>query len=68
MNIPGVHFNNRNWPRIVKAERIVMIFNMLTLPLLSVIFGSTAIWIKTEVIIMQLMFIGGIFAAVIFNR
>ena len=68
MNIPGVHFNNRNWPRIVKAERIVMIFNMLMLPLLSVIFGSTAIWIKTEVIIMQLMFIGGIFAAVIFNR
>ena len=68
MNIPGVHFNNHSWPRIVKAERIVMIFNMLMLPLLSVIFGSTAIWIKTEVIIMQLMFIGGIFAAVIFNR
>ena len=45
-----------------------MIFNILMLPLLSVIFDSTAIWIKTEVIIMQLMLIGGIFAAVIFNR
>lgn len=68
MNIPGVHFNNHNWPGIVKAERLVMIFNMLMMPLLSIIFGGMAIWSKIEVLVMQLMLIGGIFAAVIFNR
>lgn len=55
-------------PKIVKSERVVMIFNMLMLPLLSIVFGGTVLWTKTEVIIMQLMLIGGIFAAVIPNR
>lgn len=35
MNIPGVNFNNRNWPHIVKAMRIWTLTTMLTVPLLT---------------------------------
>ncbi len=35
MNVPGVNFNNRNWPHIVKSMRIWTLMTMLTVPLLT---------------------------------
>lgn len=36
MNIPGVNFNNRNWPHIVKVMRIWTLTTMLTVPLMTI--------------------------------
>ncbi len=36
MNIPGVNFNNRNWPHIVKCMRVWALVTMLTVPLLTI--------------------------------
>lgn len=33
MNVPGVHFNNRNWPYLVKGLRIWSAVTMLCMPL-----------------------------------
>ena len=32
MNLPGVYFNNRNWPYIVKAFRVWSVLNMTIVP------------------------------------
>ncbi len=37
MNIPGVNFNNNNWPHIVKAVRIWTLVTMVTVPLIATI-------------------------------
>lgn len=39
MNLPGVYFNNHNWPYIVKTFRIWSVLNMTVVPLAVVGFG-----------------------------
>lgn len=38
MNIPGVSFNNRNWPHIVRAMRIWSVAGMAAMPLAALVF------------------------------
>ena len=50
MNIPGVYFNNRNWPHVLRAGRIWCLAAMALSPyailLLSALFGEiAAVWI-----------------------
>ena len=63
MNIPGVCFNNNNWPYIVKTGRISMLANMLGLPLLAIICGKLIpeLWFASENIVMLVMLLGGLF-------
>jgi len=37
MNMPGVNFNNRNWPHIVKALQIWSVISLITAPLVGII-------------------------------
>lgn len=37
MNVPGVHFNNSNWPHIVKALRVWSVVTMVTVPILCLL-------------------------------
>jgi len=39
MNLPGVYFNNRNWPYIVKTFRIWSVLNMTVVPIAVVGMG-----------------------------
>ena len=39
MNLPGVYFNNRNWPHIVKTFRIWSVLNMTVIPIVVVGLG-----------------------------
>lgn len=66
INVPGVYFNNRNWPLIVKMERIVMLINMIALPLLSIVAGNIAFWPNIEIFVMLTLMLGGIFTPIIY--
>ena len=43
MNVPGVNFNNRNWPHIVQALRLSLCLNMILLPILNLLVSSMAV-------------------------
>lgn len=63
LNIPGVHFNNSNWPNIVKTGRVVMVTNMVLLPVLALIVGTINIenWLTVEMYVMLVLMLGGLF-------
>lgn len=63
MNIPGLHFNNSNWPYMVKTGRIVMLIDMVLLPLLALIVGkmNTELWLQYEEYVMLVLLLGGLF-------
>lgn len=63
MNIPGLSFNNHNWPHIVNAGRLAMIVNMVALPLLSIVLGQLIpeLWFASENMVMLVMLLGGLF-------
>ncbi len=63
MNIPGLYFNNRNWPHIVETGRWVMTLNMLVFPLLSLILGEwiPTLWHAAEGMVMLTLSLGGSF-------
>ena len=46
INVPGVHFNNRNWQPIVRALRTSMCLCMILPPIINIVAGSiaTGIW------------------------
>ena len=39
MKLPGVYFNNRNWPYIVKSFRVWSVLNMTIVPTIVVVIG-----------------------------
>ena len=43
MHVPGVNFNNRNWPHIVQALRLSLCLNMILLPVLNLVINSMAV-------------------------
>ncbi len=63
MNIPGVHFNNRNWRHIVKTVRLSLMGNMVVFPLLAAVFRHflPQLWAGTESVVMMLLLLGGLF-------
>ncbi len=62
MNIPGLRFNNSNWPHIIKTGRLVMMVNMLTFPLLSIVLGQLIpeLWFASEKMVLLVMMLGGL--------
>lgn len=63
MNIPGLHFNNSNWPYIVKTGRAAMSVDMVLLPLLAFIVGNLnrELWSAVEKYVMLVLLLGGLF-------
>lgn len=63
MNVAGLHFNNRNWPHIVKTGRAAMLVDMVLFPLLALIFGwiAPSLWFVMETYVMLALLLGGLF-------
>lgn len=63
MNIPGLHFNNSNWPYIIKTGRLAMVINMVLFPLLALIMGTATPdqWTSVEEYVMLVLLLGGLF-------
>lgn len=63
MNIPGVYFNNRNWPHIVRAGQLWAMIGLVATP--AVFFVLTRflpkVWDAAAVYIMLIMVMGGLF-------
>ena len=43
MHVPGVNFNNRNWPHIVQAFRLSLCLSMILMPILNLLASSVAV-------------------------
>lgn len=63
MNVPGLHFNNNNWPKVVQAGRLALLVNMVGFPLLSLVLGQLfpELWFASERIVLLFMLPDGIF-------
>lgn len=63
MNMPGIHFNNKNWPHIVKAARIWSCASMAILPPMSFIMSRAApdFWSGAGNAVLLTLLLGGLF-------
>lgn len=64
MNLPGVTFNNRNWPCILKACRVWALAVMIGLPLLALLLGECPFWTAHAEKILLCLLLGGLFVPV----
>lgn len=67
MNIPGVRFNNRNWPHILRASRIWCVVMMALFPLLDYAAAKTLFARRpsAELCVVLLIGLGGLFLPVV---
>lgn len=63
MNMPGLTFNNRNWPHIVTAGRVWSCAVMAGLPLLSLALGllCPTLWAAVQLWVILVLTLGGLF-------
>lgn len=61
MNIPGVHFNNRNWPHILRAMRIFNAAALLTAPPLYFLLALLPQTGECAVLLLMLPYFLGLF-------
>lgn len=61
MNIPGLYFNNSNWPYIVLVIRIWACLSMSVYPLISLLMGRFAWWSQVEPYVYLTTLLGGLF-------
>ena len=63
MNVPGLHFNNSNWPHMIKTGRLAMLVNMVLFPLLALVIGhlEPELWFQCEKYVMLVLNLGGLF-------
>ncbi len=66
MHIPGLHFNNRNWPHIVNAARAALLTEMTVFPLLALIIGyfNFELWFSIERYVMLVLLLGALFVPI----
>ena len=66
MNVPGVSFNNRNWPRILRAVRLWGCASAVLLPLLNLgmfhLMGEG--WLRVERYVLLAILLGGLFGPI----
>ncbi|MBQ5754348.1 MAG: helix-turn-helix transcriptional regulator [Oscillospiraceae bacterium] len=63
MNIPGISFNNKNWPHILLVGRLWACLSLVLLPLVY-LFGGILFplfWARAELYVFLLLFLGGLF-------
>lgn len=63
MNLPGVVFNNRNWPYIVKVGRIWSCAFLVFYPLINIVMNlvCSRLWPHIELYVFLLLLLGGLF-------
>lgn len=68
MNLPGVCFNNRNWPHIVQAGQLWALFGLPAAPavfyLLDVLIPQD--WISVRILLVLAFSIGGLFVPMVY--
>lgn len=67
MNIPGVYFNNRNWPYIVRAGQLWAMIGLVASPAVFFVFTRflPAVWNAAAVYIILIFVLGGLFIPMI---
>lgn len=62
MNVPGVKFNNRNWPHIVRTLRLSLCLCMILFPIINIVAGSivTDVWENIGKYVFLAMFLCGV--------
>lgn len=63
MNVPGVYFNNRNWPHIVRAGQLWAMIGLVTSPVGFFLLTRflPAVWDAAAVYIILILVLGGLF-------
>ncbi len=64
MNVPGLYFNNSNWPHILLIIRIWACCAMTVYPVLAVILSRFAWWSVAELYVFLTLLLGGLFVPV----
>ncbi|MCM1188769.1 MAG: helix-turn-helix domain-containing protein [bacterium] len=68
MNVPGVYFNNTNWPRILKAGRGYCLLTPVLYPVLYFILRlliPSEIWLWLGIFVQLTVVLGGLFVPII---
>ena len=62
MNVPGVKFNNRNWPHIVRTLRLSLCLCMILFPIINIVAGSIVadVWENIGKYVFLAMFLCGV--------
>lgn len=63
MNMPGVYFNNRNWPYIVRAGQLWAMIGLVASPVFFFVMTKflPAVWETASVYIILILVLGGLF-------
>ena len=63
MNMPGVYFNNRNWPHIVRAGQLWAMIGLVASPAFFFVMTKflPTVWNAAAVYIMLILVLGGLF-------
>ena len=63
MNMPGVYFNNRNWPHIVRAGQLWAMIGLVAAPVFFFVMTKflPAVWDAAAVYIILILVLGGLF-------
>lgn len=63
MNVPGLYFNNSNWPHIVKAGRIWACLSMALMPAIAagMAYFFRELWRAVELHVTLVLLLGGLF-------
>lgn len=66
MNVPGVAFNNSNWPYIVRVGRIWSCLTVALYPIVNIVTNqiSAELWLYTELYVFLALVLGGLFIPV----
>ena len=67
MNMPGVYFNNRNWPHIVRAGQLWAMIGLVVSPVFFFVMTKflPAVWDAAAVYIILILVLGGLFIPMI---
>lgn len=67
MNMPGVYFNNRNWPHIVRAGQLWAMIGLVAAPVFFSVMTKflPAVWDAAAVYIILILVLGGLFIPMI---
>lgn len=66
MNVPGVSFNNRNWPHIITVIRAWACVSMVVIPIINLLASLIIpeVWKELQLYVMLVCYIGGLFVPV----
>lgn len=67
MNMPGVYFNNRNWPHIVRAGQLWAMIGLVAAPVFFFVMTKflPTVWDAAAVYIILILVLGGLFIPMI---